>query len=77
MTAMTVIPFGSFPALLAVLGLLVAYSAAWVLYARLFHPLSKYPGPFLASVTRLWLVVDVAKGKTDLTQRALHKKYGG
>lgn len=26
--------------------LLLIYWAAWVVYTRFFHPLSKYPGPF-------------------------------
>ncbi|KAF3031966.1 hypothetical protein E8E11_001884 [Didymella keratinophila] len=49
---------------------------AWVVYARRFHSLAKYPGPFLASITRLWLVIDVARGNSDETQRRLHRIYG-
>ncbi|EUC31177.1 hypothetical protein COCCADRAFT_101960 [Bipolaris zeicola 26-R-13] len=49
---------------------------AWVVYARFFHPLAKYPGPFFASITRLWHIIDVTSGSSDKTQRQLHEKYG-
>jgi len=35
-----------------VLSLLVAYQ---VIYNHFFHPLSNYPGPFFAGVTRIWI----------------------
>ena len=54
----------------------VGYCLAWVIYTRWFHSLAKYPGPFMASITRLWLVVDVARGKSEETQRRLHRIYG-
>ncbi|RAR15515.1 pisatin demethylase [Stemphylium lycopersici] len=54
----------------------IGYCVAWIIYARRFHALAKYPGPFLASITRLWLVIDVARGKPGETQRRLHRIYG-
>lgn len=48
----------------------------WIVYARCFHPLAKFPGPFLASVTRLWLICDVATGAAEKTQARLHEQYG-
>ena len=48
----------------------------WVVYTMCFHPLSKYPGPVLASISRWWLIADMASGTTDRTQRQLHAKYG-
>ncbi|RYO45162.1 hypothetical protein AA0116_g13383, partial [Alternaria tenuissima] len=54
----------------------IGYCVAWIIYARRFHALAKYPGPFLASITRLWLVIDVARGKSGETQRRLHRIYG-
>ena len=54
----------------------IGYCVAWIIYARRFHALAKYPGPFLASITRLWLVIDVARGKPGETQRRLHLIYG-
>jgi hypothetical protein len=66
--------------LLAIMAILflsfIGCCLAWVVYARRFHSLAKYPGPFLASITRLWLVIDVARGNSDKTQRRLHRIYG-
>ncbi|KAF2633131.1 cytochrome P450 [Macroventuria anomochaeta] len=71
------ISFLEFSPLLHVL-LLVSVPAGWVgwiLYARCIHPLAKFPGPLLASVTRLWLIFDVASGNAEKSQRRLHEKY--
>lgn len=46
------------------------------LYKRYASPLRKYPGPWLASVTRLWKVKSTASGRTHLDHIALHRKYG-
>jgi hypothetical protein len=43
---------------------------------RYFSPLSKYPGPFFASITRLWKVISTARGHTEHDHIALHRKYG-
>ncbi|KAI0120995.1 cytochrome P450 oxidoreductase [Xylariales sp. AK1849] len=66
--------FGFF--LLLFSSLLVVYWAAWIIYAQCFHPLSKVPGPWIASVSRLWYIVQVAKGDMEKTQRQLHAKHG-
>jgi hypothetical protein len=58
------------------LAILAFYSIIWVVYTRIFHPLAKFPGPYLASITRFWLVFDVARGSAEKTQRQLHAKYG-
>ncbi|KAH8666434.1 flavonoid 3',5'-hydroxylase [Xylariales sp. PMI_506] len=58
----------------------IGYIALRVLYQiihyRFFHPLSKFPGPFWGSVTRLWLAYHNAKADECETVRDLHKKYG-
>ncbi|KAL1843206.1 hypothetical protein VTJ49DRAFT_2757 [Mycothermus thermophilus] len=46
------------------------------LYRRYASPLRKYPGPFLASISRLWKVFSTASGRTHLDHIALHRKYG-
>ncbi|KAF2970786.1 hypothetical protein GQX73_g2847 [Xylaria multiplex] len=56
--------------------LVVAYWVGWIIYARNFHPLSKVPGPWLASVSRVWYMVQIATGETEKTTRRLHEKYG-
>jgi hypothetical protein len=56
--------------------LLITYPLLWIVYARYFHPLAKYPGPLLASISRIWLAVDVARGSAEVSQRRLHAKHG-
>ncbi|KAH8911608.1 cytochrome P450 [Coniochaeta sp. PMI_546] len=46
------------------------------LYKRYASPLRKYPGPFLASFSRLWKVISTASGRTHLEHIELHRKYG-
>ncbi|KAH7306139.1 cytochrome P450 [Rhexocercosporidium sp. MPI-PUGE-AT-0058] len=55
---------------------MTTYELGWITYRRYFHPLRSVPGPFLASVTRLWIVFVTARGDMEKTQRALHKKHG-
>lgn len=45
-------------------------------YKRYASPLRKYPGPFLASFSRLWKVFSTASGRTHLDHVELHRKYG-
>ncbi|KAK3956653.1 cytochrome P450 [Pseudoneurospora amorphoporcata] len=45
-------------------------------YKRYASPLRKYPGPFLASCSRLWKVLSTARGRTHLDHIDLHRKYG-
>ena len=40
------------------------------------HGLRKYPGPFLGSVTNWWRFFDVLARRPDITQLALHRRYG-
>ncbi|KAL0472552.1 cytochrome P450 [Neurospora intermedia] len=45
-------------------------------YKRYASPLRKYPGPILASCSRLWKVLSTASGRTHLDHIELHRKYG-
>jgi len=55
---------------------LCLYVSGWIIYCRFFHPLRDIPGPFLASISRIWIVFNTGQGNMEHTQRALHKKYG-
>lgn len=52
------------------------YLLGWIIYCRYFHPLRSIPGPFLASISRAWIVFKTIIGDMEHTQRALHKEYG-
>ena len=52
------------------------YSLLWLAYTRTLHPLRHIPGPFWASVTRIWYVAASGNGDLEHVQRALHKRYG-
>jgi hypothetical protein len=52
------------------------YWVLWVVYARNFHPLARVPGPFWASISRIWLMYRSYVGDVEMHQRILHQKYG-
>jgi hypothetical protein len=59
--------------------LLIPLTAALILYLasqRYQKGLNKYQGPFLASLTNNWRLVDVWKRDAHTTFRNLHQKYG-
>ncbi|OLL22532.1 Isotrichodermin C-15 hydroxylase [Neolecta irregularis DAH-3] len=47
-----------------------------IIYLVYFHPLAKYPGPFLAKLTPFWNVFVVASGNRHVIFAALHEKHG-
>ena len=61
---------------LFLLGVLALYLAGYIIYQRLFHPLAKYPGPFLASLTDLWQVHQFMTLKQPYSLTELHEKHG-
>ena len=62
--------------LIAVFGLLVYKALGQIIYYRFFHPLAKFPGPFWASVTRLWIAYHNVKEDEVYLELDLHKKHG-
>jgi len=65
--------------LLQILPLSIAFSVSiigYVIYQRFFHPLSKFPGPFLASLTDLWKIYNLASHRAPEMMQDLHDRYG-
>ncbi|KAJ5657790.1 cytochrome P450 [Penicillium longicatenatum] len=59
----------------------VALSVAILFLSRflwnyLRSPLKSFPGPASAGFTNLWRMIDVFKGRCDITHNKLHRKYG-
>ncbi|OAL45725.1 cytochrome P450 [Pyrenochaeta sp. DS3sAY3a] len=48
----------------------------YVVYYRYFHPLSKFPGPFLASFTNVWKAYHLSTLRMPETITKLHEEYG-
>jgi len=48
----------------------------YIIYQRFYHPLATVPGPFFASITRLWLVYQSRTLQRHRIEMALHAKYG-
>ena len=55
---------------------LVSYVVLLTIYRITFHPLAKFPGPFLAKVTELYPLHRSIVGDRHLTFWRLHEKYG-
>jgi cytochrome P450 len=68
-----VTPLNVILALCGYVALRVSYQ---IVYYRFFHPLRHFPGPFWASVTRLWIAYHNIKADECELELALHRKYG-
>lgn len=55
---------------------LPVYCIGWAIYARYFHPLRHVPGPRLASVSRLWYMIHLARGDMGHIKRRLRVQRG-
>lgn len=62
-------------AVMASVGIII-YLCYYVIYQRFFHPLAKFPGPFLASLTDLWQVSEMLSLQQPYNLTKLHAKYG-
>lgn len=56
--------------------LLAISLALYVLYIRFLSPLAQIPGPFIASISRLWMVQQSDKGDMHRVMLNLHEKHG-
>ncbi|KAF2022781.1 cytochrome P450 pisatin demethylase-like protein [Setomelanomma holmii] len=52
------------------------YWVLWMVYTRTIHPLASIPGPFWASVSRIWYMYRVYVGDMHIVQRRLHERHG-
>lgn len=50
--------------------------ASLIAYRVIFHPLNKFPGPFGARISRLWLSAHLKDGDVYRKVHRLHEKYG-
>lgn len=48
----------------------------YTIYQRTLHPLASVPGPFWASLSRLWMVKTARDGAMNLTMIELHARNG-
>ncbi|KAL2842058.1 cytochrome P450 [Aspergillus pseudoustus] len=56
--------------------LLSALALCYIIYQRYLHPLAKYSGPFLASLTDLWQVHQFLSLQQPYNLTRLHERYG-
>lgn len=56
--------------------LFLTYMVFLVIYRLKFHPLAKFPGPWLAKVTELYPLYHAVIGDRHITFWKLHKKHG-
>ncbi|PQE23749.1 Isotrichodermin C-15 hydroxylase protein [Rutstroemia sp. NJR-2017a BBW] len=54
----------------------IAYLTLLTIYRLTFHPLAKYPGPFIAKITDWYSVYHAWKGDRHLEFWRCHEKYG-
>ncbi|KAK3896878.1 cytochrome P450-like protein [Staphylotrichum tortipilum] len=54
----------------------VLYTTCLVVYRLFFHPLAKYPGPFLAKLTDGYMLYYAWRGDRHLEFWRLHERYG-
>ncbi|KAL7274791.1 hypothetical protein RUND412_002290 [Rhizina undulata] len=57
-------------------GSLFVYLLGFFIYKIFFHPLAKYPGPFLAKITGLYGLYHAWKGDRHVANYKAHLKYG-
>ncbi|KAI0174917.1 averantin oxidoreductase [Pestalotiopsis sp. NC0098] len=72
-------PTGLSPVIMLVIGapvLTLLYYISLFIYNIYFHPLSKYPGPYIAAATSWWAAASYLRGTTPEDLLQLHNRYG-
>lgn len=64
------------PLALASLALTLLYGVWKCIYNLYFHPLAKYPGPFLARMTPVYSIYGLFRGRWPFDVHQLHLQYG-
>ncbi|WPH03317.1 cytochrome P450 [Acrodontium crateriforme] len=72
----TVIPTNATSILVSFVALVVVYNVVYALYTAYLGPLSRFPGPRLAAISRIPLAIRAFKGAEATELPALHEKYG-
>ncbi|PVH97979.1 putative cytochrome P450 [Periconia macrospinosa] len=62
--------------IVAAISILIAYVHATLIYNLWFHPLAKFPGPWLARSTLLWRMFFSMRGRFHRVIEQQHQKYG-
>lgn len=57
-------------------GISLVWVLGYVVYMRFLHPLARYPGPFIASLTNLWKAYTMYQGRMEYIIHDLHEKHG-
>ncbi|KAH6985234.1 putative cytochrome P450 [Ilyonectria destructans] len=60
----------------AIAGLLLATGILRILYMRYFHPLARFPGPFIASISNVYYARSMLSGSHHRNMLKLHGQYG-
>lgn len=64
-----------YPSLLLI-ALILLSLLAYTIYFRFLHPLSKYPGPFWASITNVYKAYQISTLNLPTNLVSLHEQYG-
>lgn len=67
---------GIFPLFATAAALCSFYVVVTVVYRRFFHPLSKYPGPFLNAVSPIPAGLSLLSGRFAFDNKIKHERYG-
>ncbi|KAH9827687.1 Isotrichodermin C-15 hydroxylase [Teratosphaeria destructans] len=62
--------------LVGLIAFILAYGCGQILYNRFFHPLARFPGPFIATFTNLWKVYQVSTSNYEDVLLELHRQHG-